>query len=155
MKTTLLTLAAAACFGAHAQTTVKDPWVRGTVAQQQATGLFAQITSAAGGKLVSASSPVAGVVEIHEMTMDGSTMKMRAIAALDLPAGRTVELKPGGYHVMLMDLKQQVKPGDTVTVTLVIEGAGGKRETLEVKAPVRPLAGGAPAAGPGHSAHKH
>jgi copper(I)-binding protein len=151
-------LGLAATLPAHAQTTVKDPWVRGTVAQQKATGLFAQITSAAGGKLVSASSPVAGVVEIHEMTMEGSTMKMRAIPGLDLPAGRTVELKPGGYHVMLMDLKQQVKPGDTVAVTFVIEGAGGKRETLEVKAPVRPLAGGgaaSAAADSGHSGHKH
>jgi len=128
---------------AHAQTTVKDPWVRGTVAQQKATGLFAQITSAAGGKLVSASSPVAGVVEIHEMTMSGDTMKMRAVPALDLPAGKAVDLKPGGYHVMLLDLKQQLKPGDMVSVTLVIESAGGQRETLEVKAPVRPLAGGA------------
>ena len=135
-----LLLAAA---GAQAQTTVKDPWVRGTVAQQKATGMFAQITSASGGKVLSASSPVAGVVEIHEMVMEGSTMRMRAVPALELPAGQAVELKPGGYHVMLMDLKQQMKPGDIVSVTLVIEGKDGKRETLEVKAPVRPLAGGA------------
>jgi copper(I)-binding protein len=136
---------------AFAQTTVKDPWVRGTVAQQRATGLFAQISSATGGKLVSASSPVAGVVEIHEMTMSGDTMRMRAVAAVELPAGKTVELKPGGYHLMLMDLKQQLKPGDTVVVTLVIEGAGGQRETLEVKAPVRPLAAGKDE----HSGHGH
>ena len=136
---------------AHAQTTVKDAWVRGTVAQQKATGLFAQLTSASGGKLVSASSPVAGVVEIHEMTMAGDTMKMRAIPSLDLPAGKAVELKPGGYHVMLLDLKQQLEAGETVTVMLVIEGAGGKRETVEVKAPVRPLASGAS----DHSGHEH
>ncbi|MBI5720258.1 MAG: copper chaperone PCu(A)C [Burkholderiales bacterium] len=139
---------------AHAQTTVKDAWVRGTVAQQKATGMFGQITSAAGGKVVAVSSPVAGVVEIHEMVMEGSTMRMRAVTALELPAGKPVELKPGGYHVMLMDLKQQVQPGDTVTVTLVVEGAGGKRETVEVKAPVRPLAGGS-AGNSGHSGHKH
>jgi hypothetical protein len=142
-----LVLAGAA---AQAQTTVKDAWVRGTVAQQKATGLFAQITSAAGGRLVSVSSPVAGVVEIHEMTMEGSTMRMRAVPALELPAGRTVKLEPGGYHVMLMDLKQQVRPGDTVPVMLVIEGAGGKRETVEVKAAVRPLTA---AAANGHGAH--
>ncbi len=123
---------------AAAQVSVKEPWVRGTVAQQKATGLFAQITSATGGKLVAASSPVAGVVEIHEMAMEGSVMKMRAIPGLDLPAGKPVNLKPGGYHVMLMELKQQLKPGDTVPVTLVIE-SGGKRESVEVKAPVRPL----------------
>ena len=131
-----LTLASAA---ASAQTTVKEPWVRGTVAQQKATGMFAQITSTAGGKLVSASSPVAGVVEIHEMAMDNNVMKMRAVPGLDLPAGKAVELKPGGYHVMLMDLKQQLKEGDTVPVTLVVEGKDGKKETVEVKAPVKAL----------------
>jgi copper(I)-binding protein len=123
---------------AAAQTTVKDAWVRGTVPQQMATGLFAQITSAQGGRLISAASPVAGVVEVHEMTMDGNVMKMRALPnGLVLPAGKAVELKPGGYHVMLMDLKQPLKAGDTVPLTLVIEGADGKRETLQLQAPVK------------------
>jgi periplasmic copper chaperone A len=140
--TRLVALAISALFtwAAQAQTTVKEPWVRGTVATQKASGAFMQITSAGGGKLLAASSPVAGVVEIHEMAMDGNVMKMRAVPALDLPAGKAVELKPGGYHVMLMDLKQQLKPGDTVPLTLTIEGKDGKRETLEVKAPVKPLA---------------
>ena len=140
MKKHLFTILAMAAFAAHAQTSVKDPWVRGTVAGQKATGMFAQVTSTAGGKLVAASSPVAGVVEIHEMVMDGNVMKMRAVAGLELPAGKAVELKPGGYHVMLMDLKQELKAGDTVPVTLVIEAAGGKRESVELKAPVKALA---------------
>jgi hypothetical protein len=85
---------------------------------------------------------VAGIVEIHEMAMEGNVMKMRALpAGLDLPAGKSVELKPGGYHVMLMDLKKELKAGDTVPVTLVIEGADKKRETVEIKAPVRALGG--------------
>lgn len=139
-KQTLFTLATLVALGAQAQTSVAEPWVRGTVPQQKATGLFANITSAKGGKLVSASSPVAGVVEIHEMSMEGSMMKMRALpAGLDLPAGKAVALKPGGYHVMLMDLKQQLKVGDTVPVTLVIEGADKARETIEVRAPVKAL----------------
>lgn len=137
-----------------AQTQVEDPWVRGTVAQQTATGMFARITSTTGGKLVSAASPVAGVVEIHEMTMDGNMMRMRAIPGLELPAGKPVELKPGGYHVMLMDLKQPLKAGDTVPVTLVVEGADGKRESIEVKAPVRPL-GAQSGAGMKHGHGKH
>jgi len=132
---------------ALAQTTVTDPWVRGTVAQQKATGMFAQITSAQGGRLVSASSPVAGVAEIHEMKMEGDVMRMRAITALDLPAGKAVSLKPGGYHVMLLDLKQPLKAGDSVPVTLVVEGTDKKRETIELKVPVRALAAAA--------AHKH
>jgi periplasmic copper chaperone A len=131
---------------AFAQTTVKDAWVRGTVAQQKASGAFMHITSAKGGKLLEVSSPVAGVVEIHEMAMQGDMMRMRAVPALELPAGKAVELKPGGFHVMLMDLKQQLKPGDSVPLTLVVEGKDGKRETLQVKAPVRSLAEGA---------HKH
>jgi periplasmic copper chaperone A len=124
---------------ATAQTTVKDAWVRSTVPQQMATGLFAQITSAKGGKLVAASSPAAGVVEVHEMAMDGDVMKMRVVPALDLPAGKAVELKPGGYHVMLMNLKQPLKAGDTVSVSLVVEAADKSRETVEVKATVKAM----------------
>jgi len=139
---------------AQAQVTVKDPWIRGTVAQQSATGLFAQITSAQGGRLVAGSSPVAGVVEIHEMKMEGTTMRMRAIPGLELPAGQAVELKPGGYHVMLMDLKQPLKTGESVPVSLVIERSGGQRETVQVQAVVRAMPGTA-AAKDGHGHHGH
>jgi periplasmic copper chaperone A len=139
-----------------AQTTVKEAWVRGTIAQQKATGMFAQITSTSGGKLVSATSPAAGVVEIHEMSMEGNVMKMRALPnGLDLPAGKTVELKPGGYHVMLMDLKKPMNPGETVAVSLVIEGKDGKKETVEIQAPIKPLSAMTPAKKDEHSAHKH
>lgn len=141
---------ALACQTAWAQTTVTDPWIRGTVAQQKATGLFAKITSVQGSRLVSASTPVAGLVEIHEMSMAGDVMKMRALpAGLSLPAGKVVELKPGGYHVMLMDLKQPLKAGDTVPVTLVLEGPDKKREVVEIKASVRALAAA------GADSHKH
>ncbi|MCU0775718.1 MAG: copper chaperone PCu(A)C [Ideonella sp.] len=158
MKTTpRLLLAAAAMLAlsthAWAQTTITEPWVRATVPQQKASGMFAQITSASGGRLVSATSPVAGIVEIHEMKMEGDTMRMRAIDHLELPAGRAVELKPGGYHVMLIDLKQQLKAGDTVPVTLVIQNSAGQRETVEVKAPVRAL--NAQAGGHQHHGHRH
>lgn len=121
---------------AAAQVTVTDPWIRGTVQGQMATGAFMKLQSAKDARLVEAASPVAGVVEIHEMAIENNIMRMRAVKALDLPAGRAVELKPGGYHVMLMDLKQQMKEGEVVPVTLVVETAG-KRETIEVKAPVR------------------
>jgi len=67
-------------------------------------------------------------------------MKMRAVPMLELPAGKAVELKPGGYHVMLLDLKQQLRNGDTVPLSLVVEGKDGQRETVEIKAPVKPLA---------------
>ena len=157
--TTSRLLAAAACalftLPVLAQTSVKDPWVRGTVAQQTATGAFMTITSTSGGTLVAASSPAAGVVEIHDMTMDGTTMKMRALTkGLDLPAGKPVELKPGGYHVMLLDLKAPLKTGESVEISLVVEGQDGKKETLAVKAPVKPLGGQAGGHG-AHAGHKH
>jgi copper(I)-binding protein len=133
---------------AWAQVEVKEPWVRATVAQQKATGAFMRLTAAQDARLVAVRSPVAGVAEIHEMALVDNVMRMRAVAAVDLPAGRTVELKPGGYHVMLMDLKQQVKTGETVPLTLVFESRDGKRQEVQVDAPVRPLAGG-------HGAIKH
>lgn len=151
----LLTGAALMAPVAQAQVTVADPWVRATVPQQKATGLFVKITAEQGGRLVGASSPVAGVVEVHEMAMDNNVMKMRAVPALDLPAGKAVELKPGGYHIMLMGLKQQVKDGDTVPLTLVVEGKDGKRENVEVKAAAR-APGTAPSGSQGgHTGHNH
>ena len=132
-----------------AQVTVSQPWVRGTVQGQKASGAFMQLKSAEGATLVAAQSPVAGVVEIHEMRMESNVMRMRAIPKLELPAGQTVELKPGGYHVMLMDLKQPLKKGDTVPITLKLQGKDGKPQEVEVKAEVRDLA----ATGGGHSKH--
>jgi hypothetical protein len=127
---------------AVAEVTVKQPWVRATVAQQKATGAFMQISSSQDARLVEFRSPLAGVVELHEMVMDNGVMRMRAITALELPAGKTVTLGPGSYHLMLLDLKAQMKEGDSVPLILVIEARDKKRETLEVNAPVRALTAG-------------
>lgn len=116
---------------------VDDPWVRATVPAQKATGAFMQLTAAKGAKVVAASSPVADMVEIHEMKMEFGVMKMRAVDALALPAGQTVALKPGSYHVMLMGLKGAISAGDTVPLTLTIEGEDKQRSTVEVKALAR------------------
>lgn len=124
---------------AFAQVKVEDPWVRATVPQQRATGLFMQLTAPAEARLIEVQSPAAGVVEIHAMTMDNDVMRMRAIEGLDLPAGQTVALKPGGYHVMLIDLKEQAQEGMEIPVTLIVENKNGQRETIEIAAPVRPL----------------
>ncbi len=154
LSVSALFLAMTVSLAAQAQVTVKDAWVRATVPQQKATGAFMQLQSAQDAKLLSAQSPVAGVVEVHEMAMDGGVMKMRAVPSLALPAGKAVELKPGGYHVMLMDLKGQVKDGDTVPVTLVVEGKDGKRQSDELKVPARTAAAPAMNHGDGHK-HKH
>lgn len=152
-------LAVASC-AVWAQVKVEDAWVRGTVAQQKATGAFMRLTPAAPARLLEVRSPVAGVVEIHEMAMDKDVMRMRAVPGLDLAAGRTTELKPGGYHVMLMDLRQPVKPGENVPLTLVFEDAAKQRFTQELQVPVRAVNASNPPAAPaaghgGHGAHKH
>ncbi|GKT26815.1 copper chaperone PCu(A)C [Acidovorax sp. SUPP3334] len=142
-----------AATAAHAQVTVQDAWVRASVPNQKATGAFMRLNAAKDTRLVSVSSPAAPLAEIHEMKMEGDVMKMREIPAVELPAGKAVELKPGGYHVMLMDLPKPVKEGDTVPITLVFEGKDGKRESMEVKAQARGVsASQAPAS---HGDHKH
>ncbi len=126
---------ALSCSAVYAQSVeVKDAWVRATVTGQKATGAFMKITAKDGAKLVAASSPAAGVTEVHEMKMDGGVMKMRAVeGGLDVPAGKTVELKPGGYHVMLMDLKGPVSVDSAVPMTLTFTDAKGVQSKLELK----------------------
>ena len=135
----LISLLLVAALPAWAQVTVDTAWVRATVAQQKATGAFMTLTAARDSKLVAASSPVAGAVEVHEMKMDGDVMRMRQLPALTLPAGRPVTLSPGGYHLMLLELKRPLKDGDKVPLTLEIEDAHQVRSKIVVEAPVRPL----------------
>jgi hypothetical protein len=121
---------------AWAEVTVTEAWVRGTVPAQKATGAFMKLKSSDDAKLVSAASPAAKIVEVHEMAMKGNVMEMRAIDALALPAGKTVELKPGGYHVMLIDLVKPLAAGEKIPVTLTVIGKDGKKAAVEVKAEV-------------------
>jgi copper(I)-binding protein len=144
LRAALLAVLALSAAQASAQVDISQPWVRATVAQQKATGAFFQLKAKADSRLVEVRSSVAGLVEVHEMAMEGDVMKMRAVPSLALPAGKTVELKPGGYHVMLMNLKAPIKAGDSVPLTLIFEGADKQRETVEIKAEARQL--GAPAA---------
>lgn len=137
---------------------VKDAWARPSVQGQQATGAFMKLTAKERLQLLSVSSPVAGVAEVHEMKMEGDVMRMRAVSALDLPAGQTVELKPGGYHVMLMNLKTPLLKDTTVPLTLVFKDAKGVQSKVEIALPVAIRAPGATAAMPAgmdHSQHKH
>ena len=131
---------------ALAQVTVRDPWIRATVPAAKSTGAFMQLQSVQDARLVEVRSSVAGTVEIHQMQMDGQMMKMHAVDGVDLPAGKPVQLASGGYHVMLMDLKRQLKDGEQVPVTLVIQRKGKKPETVDVQVPVKPLNYSAPAA---------
>ncbi len=119
------------------QLQVKDAWVRTTVAQQKATGAFFQLRADSDLQLVEASSPVAAMVEIHEMAMEGSVMRMRAVESLPLPAGKSVEFKPGGLHVMLMGLNRPLAAGDKIPLTLVYLDKNKKRHQVEVQAEAR------------------
>ena len=141
----LALIAALACGTVYAQSVeVKDAWARTSVQGQKATGAFMKITAKDGAKLVFASSPAAGVAEVHEMKMDGDIMRMRAVTGgLDLPAGKTVELKPGGFHIMLMDLKAALPKDSTVPLTLVFKDAKGVESKVELKVPVAVAAPGA------------
>jgi copper(I)-binding protein len=133
---------------------VRDGWVRQSVPGQSGTGAFMKLTAPTGTKLVGISTPAAGIAEVHEMKMEGDTMKMRELSGgLDLPAGQTVELKPGGYHVMMMDLKGPLAKGASVPMTLKFEDAKGVTTALDVALPVG-APEGADAAGPAHQ-HKH
>jgi Uncharacterized protein conserved in bacteria len=138
--------------GVQAQVKVDNAWVRATVPQQSGTGAFMQLTAEKDSKLVQAASPIAKHVEIHEMAMDNHVMKMRQIGSLPLPAGKTVELRPGGYHIMFLELHGQVKEGDEVPVTLTFESADGQRSSLDLNVKARPLATGAHGAVHGHAA---
>ena len=158
-RLTLLTLlfVGSGLLQAHAQAqtlTVQDAWARPTVAGQKTSGAYMKITARENLQLVGASSPVAGVTEVHEMKMEGDVMKMRALPALELPAGKTVELKPGGYHVMLMDLKTALPKDSSVPLTLVFKNAQGVQSrqdvTLRVGAPTAAGTGMGHDAGHGH-----
>ena len=122
-----------------ADITVKEPWIRATVPAATSSGAFMQLQSAQDARLVEVRSIVAATVEIHTMAMEGQTMRMHAVSGIDLPAGKPVDLASGGYHVMLMDLKRQLKAGETVPLTLVVQQKGKKPETVAVDVPVKPL----------------
>jgi VCBS repeat-containing protein len=129
---------------AQSQVAVSDPWIRATVPAQKATGAFMQLKAAKATRLLAASSPAAGRVEIHQMEMQGQTMRMHAVDGIDLPAGQAVNLASGGYHIMLLDLKRQLKEGEQVPMTLTVQGADGKRDSVNLTVPVKPLAYSAP-----------
>lgn len=146
MKNLLSIIAAAMLAGmstaAIAQVSVTEAWVRATVTRQSATGAFMRITAQQDARLVDVRSPIAKTAELHEMSMENNVMKMRSVTGIALPAGQSVELKPGGYHIMLMGLAQPVSEGDTVPLTLVVETKDKKLESIPLQLQVRSLAAG-------------
>lgn len=121
---------------------VSKPWVRATVPGQSVAGAYMDITAKSNAALIGVASPVAVKAELHTMTMDGGVMKMRPLDKLDLPANKTVNLKPGGYHVMLTDIRRELKAGERVPLTLTVQDPRGAKLTLQVDAEVRAAAAG-------------
>lgn len=133
---------------------VEAAWVRASVPGQAGTGAFMRLTASEPMSLVGVASPVAGVAEVHEMKMEGDVMRMRAIPSLALPAGKAVELRPGGHHLMLMDLKAPLKPDTRVPLTLLLRDAKGAERRLELQVAVSARSPAATASDAGHG-HGH
>ena len=150
MKTAFASLLLACAFAAHAgapaPVAIQGAWARGTVAGQDSTGAFMTLTAREPLTLLGAETPAAGIVEIHQMKMVGDVMKMSAVETLPLAAGQPLQLGPGGYHFMLMDLKAPFKPGSSVAMTLRFRDGQGKERKLPVNVPIALAA---------PTAHKH
>jgi len=139
MRRAVLAAFAAFAVPAVAAVTATDAWVRGTVPAQRATGAFVTFTSTEDARVVSVTTPAARSAQIHESRMEAGHMTMREVGALHLSAGRPVEMRPGGFHVMLEELTRPLAEGDRVPLTFTIEDKAGKRSRLQVDAAVRPL----------------
>lgn len=117
---------------------IDQPFARATPPGAKAGGVFFTVENRGeiGDTLIRASSPIAGTVELHQMAVEGGVMKMRAIPAVEVKPGGKLELKPGGYHLMLFDLRQPLKKGDKFPLTLTFAHAG----TLDVSVVVEDMA---------------
>ena len=152
----LLTAALVSTFATvvSAQVDISDAWVRATVQGQKATGAFMNLTAKTDTRLVGVKSSAAAVAEIHEMKMDKDVMRMQRLTSLPLPAGKTISLKPGGYHVMLMNLKEPLPVDSHVQLTLLFEDAAGVKSQQELHLMTTAKAPGADNK-PADAHHKH
>jgi copper(I)-binding protein len=155
-----LLLLALLCTGqAQAQNViVKDAWIRGTVQGQTATGAFMELTAKTNARLVGVSTPLTKSAEVHNMQMENGVMKMFPVDGIDVPAGKTVRLASGGYHLMLTNLQKPLNAGDKVPLQLTFELAdklaNKKRETVDLMVEVRDIKG-QPAKHHHQHQHKH
>ena len=146
--------------GAMAQTgavEVSAAWARATPGKAENGAAYLTIESPSGDRLTGASTPVAAKTELHAMKMEGGVMTMTPLDGIDLPAGQSVTLKPGGLHIMFVGLKQPLQPGQGVPLTLHFAKAGTREVTATVgkvgaMAPESHAGGHAPAPVPTESA---
>ena len=125
------------CGSVHAEVAVSNAWARATAPGQEVGAAYLSLKSDKPAKLTALSSPVADSVEIHEMSMKNGVMKMRMLKTLDLPAGKLVKLEPGGFHLMLVDLKKPLQAGENIDIVLTFKdskGTASQKIQLPVKA---------------------
>lgn len=127
----------AGCSAADSSIKISDAWVRASSPGQEVGAAYLTLQSSADTSLVKVESPAAGSVEIHSMSMDNGVMKMRMLETLPLAAGTPVKLEPGGFHLMLFDLKKSLTKGEKVSFTLYFKDNAGKTSTMKIDSPVK------------------
>jgi copper(I)-binding protein len=126
-------LIANGAIGQTGQLEIKTPWARATPGHAETGAAYVTIVSPTTDRLTAVSSPVAKKVELHTMSMEGGVMRMRPLAAIDIPAGQTVTLSPGGTHIMLLGLTQPLRQGQSFPLTLSFEHAGPRQVTVAIE----------------------
>jgi len=149
-----LSLAQPAFAQSPAPVTAVGVWARASVQGQRSSGAFMTLTASEPVTLVGIATPVAGIAEVHEMKMEGDVMRMRPVQALKLPANKPVQLSPGGYHLMLQELKAPLKPDTTIPMTLTFRTAAGEERQLALQVPVSVMPPKDAAAATMHGMHK-
>ncbi len=139
-KQLLAVLLLLAATSAQAEVVINQAWARATAPGQKVGGVFMQITSSQTASLVGASCDCAPVVQVHESFMDNGIARMRQRENIELPAGKMVELKPGGLHIMLFDIKAPLKEGDHFMLKLKVS-ENGKATEIPVKVQVHTMGG--------------
>lgn len=122
---------------------VRNAWARPTAPGQKTAGAYMELESATAAAVVAVESAAAAKAELHAMSMGGGVMRMRPVQKINLPAGKTVKLAPGGLHIMLIDVRRPLKSGDKVPLALTVQTADGMKSTLKLEAEVRAASGGA------------
>lgn len=142
LRSVLFTLlvAISACAVAENDISISNAWARATAPGQKVAAAYMDLSSKEGATLVKAETSIAGIVEIHSMTMENDVMKMRMLNELVLPAGQTVSLAPSGYHLMLFDLKQSLDAGQSAAFKLHFKTKSGETRIISVDLPIKPRA---------------
>jgi copper(I)-binding protein len=129
----MLGFSAAAASAQSGDVAITNAWARATPGGAQTAAAYVTIEAPAGDRLTGVSTPAAQQADIHSMTMEGSVMKMRQVDGVDLPAGKPVTLKPGGYHIMLTGLAKPLEAGQSFPLTLDFAKAGKREVTVSVQ----------------------